>query len=227
MRIGEADRYGYGYGREAEGGHYLTAYGLALRAGFCGTLEEWLASLHGPAGADGEPGDDYVLTEEDREEIAERAAEVGETVRYVEQTLTPEQQERARANIGAAEKDALPVYTLDWLIEHYPQALAVGDRVLGGRAVKSVALYLSQDDRQNPPDGQYMFCGKGDFTGSDYLIMNIQILTYDGQDKSGAVLRRSISGAATLCLSRNGMVSNAKLMLHLQLKQAHKQVQVL
>lgn len=46
--------------------------------------------------------DDYVHTETEVFDYRKLAAEVGETVRYVEQTLTPEQQERARANIGAA-----------------------------------------------------------------------------------------------------------------------------
>lgn len=57
---------------------------------------------------DGEPGRDYVLTDEDKEEIAELAAELveipdsGGNVAYdEEQELTEEQKAQARANIGA------------------------------------------------------------------------------------------------------------------------------
>lgn len=33
--------------------YYLTAYGLAVKRGFVGTLDEWLASLVGPTGPQG------------------------------------------------------------------------------------------------------------------------------------------------------------------------------
>ena len=35
-------------------GYYLTAYGIAVKHGFKGTEEEWLASLRGEAGAKAE-----------------------------------------------------------------------------------------------------------------------------------------------------------------------------
>lgn len=37
--------------------HYITAYGLAVRQGFAGTLDEWLASLKGEKGDQGERGE--------------------------------------------------------------------------------------------------------------------------------------------------------------------------
>ena len=59
--------------------YYISAYDLAVKRGFQGTLDEWLESLkgdkgdtgatgpQGPAGADGK---DYVLTDADKQEIA-------------------------------------------------------------------------------------------------------------------------------------------------------------
>jgi hypothetical protein len=47
----------------------IDAYGVAVKNGFEGTVEEWLASLHGK---------DYVLTPADKTEIAEMAAELVE-----------------------------------------------------------------------------------------------------------------------------------------------------
>ena len=44
-----------------------SAYEIAVRHGYTGTEEEWLASLHG---TDGQDGDDYTLTEQDKQEIA-------------------------------------------------------------------------------------------------------------------------------------------------------------
>lgn len=43
-------------GDPREHGWYLSAYGLAVQEGFRGTLQEYLASLHGAAGLQGEPG---------------------------------------------------------------------------------------------------------------------------------------------------------------------------
>ena len=43
----------YFYG---QGGYYMSAYGLAVRQGFKGTLDEWLASLQGMPGKDGKQG---------------------------------------------------------------------------------------------------------------------------------------------------------------------------
>ena len=43
----------YFYG---QGGYYMSAYGLAVRQGFKGTLDEWLASLQGMPGKDGQQG---------------------------------------------------------------------------------------------------------------------------------------------------------------------------
>lgn len=43
----------YFYG---QGGYYMSAYGLAVRQGFKGTLDEWLASLQGKPGKDGAQG---------------------------------------------------------------------------------------------------------------------------------------------------------------------------
>ena len=49
-----------------------SAYQVAVENGFEGSEEEWLASLKG------DPGDDYVLTDADKDEIAEKAAELVE-----------------------------------------------------------------------------------------------------------------------------------------------------
>lgn len=47
-----------------------SAYQIAVDEGFVGTETEWLASLQGEDGAPGPAGSDYVLTEEDKKEIA-------------------------------------------------------------------------------------------------------------------------------------------------------------
>lgn len=44
-----------------------SAYEIAVQHGYTGTEEEWLASLHG---TDGQDGDDYILTQADKQEIA-------------------------------------------------------------------------------------------------------------------------------------------------------------
>lgn len=44
-----------------------SAYEIAVQHGYVGTEEEWLASLHG---TDGQDGDDYVITEQDYQNIA-------------------------------------------------------------------------------------------------------------------------------------------------------------
>ena len=45
-----------------------SAYEIAVQHGYTGTEEEWLASLHG---TDGQDGDDYVITEQDYQHIAD------------------------------------------------------------------------------------------------------------------------------------------------------------
>lgn len=42
-------------------GYYITAYGLAVKAGFNGTLESWLESLHGPKGDPGKSAYEYAV----------------------------------------------------------------------------------------------------------------------------------------------------------------------
>lgn len=49
--------------------YYITAYGLAVKKGFEGTLEEWLASLKGEKG---DPGTVEDLSEEQIDQVAER-----------------------------------------------------------------------------------------------------------------------------------------------------------
>ena len=51
-----ADYYGTHQKRCGDPPHYLSAYGVAVRNGFIGTPEEWLASLKGPQGKQGVPG---------------------------------------------------------------------------------------------------------------------------------------------------------------------------
>jgi len=48
--------YTYGKGRD---GYYISAYGIAVKHGYEGTEEEWLASLKGDAGDQGDPGQDF------------------------------------------------------------------------------------------------------------------------------------------------------------------------
>lgn len=47
-----------------------SAYQIAVENGFVGTELEWLTSLKGVKGDSGEPGNDYVLTDTDKIEIA-------------------------------------------------------------------------------------------------------------------------------------------------------------
>ena len=50
-----------------------SAYEIAVQHGYTGTEEEWLSSLHGEDGTDGkdgQDGDDYVITEQDYQNIA-------------------------------------------------------------------------------------------------------------------------------------------------------------
>lgn len=48
---------GYCCNGEKSLSYYITAYGLAIKQGFVGTLDEWLASLHGEKGDTGAKGD--------------------------------------------------------------------------------------------------------------------------------------------------------------------------
>lgn len=61
----------YFYG---QGGYYMSAYGLAVRQGFKGTLDEWLASLQGMPGKDGAqgpPGKAFTYDDFTPEQLAE------------------------------------------------------------------------------------------------------------------------------------------------------------
>ena len=65
----------------------------------------------GEQGEPGAPGDDYILTPQDKQDIA--AIVDAEAVKYVSQTLTEAQKTQARANIGAASlSDLGTVFTL-------------------------------------------------------------------------------------------------------------------
>lgn len=48
-----------------------SAYDIAIANGFKGTEAEWLLSLKGEKGEKGEKGDSYVLTDADKQEIAQ------------------------------------------------------------------------------------------------------------------------------------------------------------
>ena len=89
-----------------------SAYEIAVKNGFNGSEQEWLESLKGDQGIQGEKGDkgeagkdgsDYVLTSEDKEDIARSIP----AVLYEEQSLTDEQKTQARDNIGAASEAEL------------------------------------------------------------------------------------------------------------------------
>lgn len=57
-----------------QGGYYMSAYGLAVRQGFKGTLDEWLASLQGVPGKDGAqgpPGKAFTYDDFTPEQLAE------------------------------------------------------------------------------------------------------------------------------------------------------------
>ena len=47
-----------------------SAYDIAKEKGFVGTEEEWLLTLKGADGKDGKSGKDYILTDSDKQEIA-------------------------------------------------------------------------------------------------------------------------------------------------------------
>ena len=60
----------------------VDAYDIAVKLGFNGTEKEWLASLKGDPGKDGE---NYIITEDDIDTIAQRALdklEDGDGVSY-------------------------------------------------------------------------------------------------------------------------------------------------
>ena len=66
--------------------HGFSAYEIAVINGFEGTEAEWLASLKGEDGApgkDGIDGKDYILTDADKEEIANMAKD---SILMVDQT---------------------------------------------------------------------------------------------------------------------------------------------
>ena len=56
-----AERYRPADGEDVQGwpGYYISPYGIAVKHGFVGTEEDWLASLKGDPGAAGEPGKDF------------------------------------------------------------------------------------------------------------------------------------------------------------------------
>ena len=81
---------------ENKGDPGASAYDIWLAQGNTGTEAEFLESLNG------EPGDDYVLTEDDKAEIAGDAAELidAETVKTKPQELTAEQKTQVLTNLG-------------------------------------------------------------------------------------------------------------------------------
>ncbi len=72
----------------------------------------------GEKGDKGDKGDNYILTEEDKQTIVDDVLEeIGdistkEAVLFTEQTLTDEQKEQARENIGASDSDLFENYTI-------------------------------------------------------------------------------------------------------------------
>ena len=92
-----------------------SAYQLAVDAGFDGTETQWLESLKGAPGdttaadaaaaAAKKSAEDAQKNATSAQAAAQEAQKAAETaVLYTEQNLTDSQQERARANIGAADK---------------------------------------------------------------------------------------------------------------------------
>ena len=85
----------------------------------------------GPKGDPGEPGadgTDYVLTNQDKQDIA--AIVDAEAVKYVSQTLTEAQKTQARANIGAASlSDLGTVFTLKGGVATVSDLPATGNNI--------------------------------------------------------------------------------------------------
>lgn len=64
-RIAALEQGGGGTGANGK-----SAYEVAVMNGFVGTEQEWLASLVGPQGPAGQNGADYLLTAQDKSDIA-------------------------------------------------------------------------------------------------------------------------------------------------------------
>lgn len=91
-----------------------SAYQIAVKTGFTGTEFEWLESLKGEKGdtgaagsngldgKDGADGKDYVLTDTDKQEIADLVPIADRVSAGTEQSFTDEEKALARSNIGAA-----------------------------------------------------------------------------------------------------------------------------
>lgn len=96
-----------------------SAYALAVELGFEGTEEEWLASLVGPEGKQGEQGTTlgWDVTDDGEGNVEmtypDDVLEGVYAVRYDhEQGLSEEEQERARSNISAASVSDIPANTV-------------------------------------------------------------------------------------------------------------------
>ena len=96
-----------------------SAYQVAVKNGFEGSEEEWLASLKG------DPGNDYMLTPEDKAEIAEMASELvevpdGDLTGVVKSVngQTPDE----NGNVEIAVKDVdLSGYATEKYVQEYAQ----------------------------------------------------------------------------------------------------------
>lgn len=134
----------------------VTAYAIAVKNGFVGTESEWLASLKGNS------GQDYVLTDADKKEIAQSIP----AVIYTEQTLTKEQKTQARDNIGAVSMTDIGITVLSssdfvngvqtvgtgivdsdyWITLATPVPVKIGDKIDIKPNGMKVALHIESVD---------------------------------------------------------------------------------
>lgn len=99
----------HGDGEALISGMYLSAYGIAIKHGFNGSEEEWIASLKGDRGEDGYTpikGVDY-WTDADKAEIISEIPSGGTWKTLIDTTLTEEQANVSMVKIEIPDTEAL------------------------------------------------------------------------------------------------------------------------
>lgn len=125
----------------------IDAYGVAVKHGYKGTVEEWLASLNGAPGQKGDKGDDGYTpvrgkdywTEDDKAEIVNDVL-TGEEVSKIQQDIVKLREDMNYVaiditsisnNIGTVEKGVdVPQMTVTWKLNKTP-----ANQTLGGETV--------------------------------------------------------------------------------------------